>query len=346
MATSVARPDYRLFVGVDIAAATFTATWSCGAKPTPRPITFKQNPAGFAAFQQQLQQTGIAPGATLILMEATGSYWITLAVTLHEAGYAVSVVNPAQVHDYVKSLPRKGKTDALDAGYLTQFAFERRPAPWTPPPTIYHELRQRLAARDVLLEMRKLAANHRHALEQWPVVVENVRTHLEESIADLNRRMTQVEAELAALLQDGAWAESAALVLSIKGIGTLTTAWVLVTTLNFTIAPTPESLVAYAGLAPLARESGSSVRGRRQIGHNGNRRLRTALYLATLSAARHNPVIRSFYQRLCAAGKPKKVARCAAARKLLLLAWAVVKQQRPFDPAYQAKLNAEPRAGA
>ena len=346
MATSRERPDYQLLVGVDIAAATFTATWSCDAQPTLRPVTFKQTPAGFAAFQQHLHQTGIAPGATLIVMEATGSYWITLAVTLHQAGYIVSVVNPAQVHDYVKSLPRKGKTDALDAHYLTQFACERRPAPWTPPPAIYHELRQRLAARDVLLEMRKLASNHRHALQQWPVVIASVRTQLDESIADLNRRMTQVEAELAALLQDGAWAESAALVLSITGMGMLTTAWVLVTTLNFTIAPTPESLAAYAGLAPLPRDSGSSVRGRRQIGHGGNRRLRTALYLATLSAARHNPLIRTFYQRLCAAGKPKKVARCAAARKLLHLAWAVVKQQRPFDPMYQAHPRAKQGAVA
>jgi transposase len=341
MATSIERLDYQLFVGVDIAAATFTATWSRDAQPTPRPINFKQTPAGFAAFQQQLQQTGIAPGATLIVMEATGSYWITLAVTLHDAGYVVSVINPTQVHDYVKSLPRKGKTDALDAGYLTQFARERCPVPWTPPPAVYHELRQRLAARDVLLEMRKLAHNHRHALTQWPVVIGSVLTQLDESIADLKRRMEQLETELAALLHDSAWAESAALVLSITGMGTLTTAWVLVTTLNFTIAPTPESLAAYAGLAPLPRDSGSSVRGRRQIGHGGNRRLRTALYLATLSAARHNPVIRAFYQRLCAAGKPKKVARCAAARKLLQLAWAVVKKQRPFDPAYQAKLHAE-----
>ena len=166
MGTPADRPDYYLFVGVDIAAATFTATWSRDAQPTPRPLTFKQNPAGFAALEQQLHQTGIAPNAPLLVMEATGSYWITLAVTLHDAGYVVSVVNPARVHDYVKSLPRKGKTDALDAGYLTQFAAERRPDPWTPPPAVYHELRQRLAARDALLEMRKLAQNHRHALSQ------------------------------------------------------------------------------------------------------------------------------------------------------------------------------------
>jgi transposase len=344
MGTCADRLAYQLFVGVDIASATFTTTWSRDAQPTLRPMTFNQTPSGFAAFQQQLHQTGIAPAATLIVMEATGSYWITLAVTLHQAGYVVSVVNPARVHDYVKSLPRKGKTDPLDAGYLTQFAAERRPDPWTPPPAVYHELRQRLAARDALLEMRKLAQNHRHALSQWPIVVDSVLAQLDESIADLNRRMRQLEEELAVILQDGAWAESAALVLSISGIGLVTAAWLLVTTLNFTIAPTPESLAAYAGLAPLPYDSGSSVRGRRQIGPGGNRRLRTALYLATLSAARHNPVIRPFYQRLCAAGKPKKVARCAAARKLLQLAWAVVKHKRPFDPAYRVQHSAEARA--
>jgi transposase len=109
-------------------------------------------------------------------------------------------------------------------------------------------------------------------------------------------------------------------------------------------AATPASLAAYAGLAPLPYESGSSIRGRRQIGPGGQRRLRTVLYLATLSAAQHNPVIRPFYQRLCAAGKPKKVARCAAARKLLQLAWAVVKKGRPFDPAYQGARILEQRA--
>jgi transposase len=346
METATSRSAYQLFAGADIAAATFTASWSRDAHSAVRPMTFPQTPAGFAAFQQHLDQTGIAPAATLIVMEATGSYWITLAVTLHEAGYVVSVVNPRQVHDYVKSLPRKGKTDALDAQYLTQFAFERRPDPWTPPPAVYHELRQRLAARDALLEMRKLAQNHRHALSQWPVVVERVLAQLDESIADLNRRMQQLEDELAAILQDSAWAEAAALVLSITGIGMLPAAWLLVTTRHFTIAAMPESLAAYAGLAPLPHDSGSSVRGRRQIGPGGNRRVRTARYLATLSAAWHNSVIRSFYQRLCAAGKPKKVARCAAARKLLQLAWAVVKQQRPFDPAYQVQQPAQVRASA
>ena len=98
--------------------------------------------------------------------------------------------------------------------------------------------------------------------------------------------------------------------------------------------PTAEAAANYAGLIPLPRESGTSVRGRGQIGHDGNARLRTALYRATINAARFNPIIKRFYERLRAAGKPTKVARCAAARKLLVLIYAVVNNQRSFDPAY------------
>ncbi len=118
------------------------------------------------------------------------------------------------------------------------------------------------------------------------------------------------------------------------GIGEITAAWLLVTTLKFTLCDTPEAVTGYAGLAPNERQSGTSVRGRTAIGHLGNGRLRRALYMATLSAAQYNPVIKTFYDRLRAAGKPMKVARCAAARKLLHIAWAVVTKERNFDPAY------------
>ena len=106
------------------------------------------------------------------------------------------------------------------------------------------------------------------------------------------------------------------------------------TTLNFTACDSVDSLTAYAGLAPMPRQSGSSVWHRPSIGHSGNGRLRTAYYMATLTAARFNPAIKTFYSRLIAAGKPEKVARCAAARKLLHIAWAVVKKDQPFDPNY------------
>ena len=332
MGTS-AHSSSRLFVGVDIAARSFVAVWGTSPDSLQRAHPFAQTPEGFAAFQQQLQATGIAPMATLVVMEATGSYWVALAVALHDAGYVVCVVNPAHLYNYVRSLPRRGKTDALDAQVLARFAAERQPAAWTPPPAVYHELRQRLVARDGLLAMRQQARNQRHALAQWPVVVDSVLVQLEAVIADLDGRIATLEGEIAEVLANDAWAHSAALLATIPGVGMITSAWLLVGTLNFSLCASAEQAASFAGLTPLARESGTSVRGRAQLGRGGNRRLRTALYLATLAGTQYNPVLKAFYERLRAGGKPMKVARCAAARKLLHVAWAVVTKGQPFDAA-------------
>jgi transposase len=327
-------PSERLFVGLDIAATSFAAAWSVNASSPQRAQTFAQTPEGFAAFQAALATSGVEPAQSLLVLEATGSYWITLAVTLHQAGYLVSIVNPSQVHAFARSLPRRAKTDLLDAQLLAQFAAERQPPRWTPPEQVYHELRQRLLVRDGLLTMRQQARNQRHALEQWPVRIAGALDQLDELIADLEQRIATLDAELTSVLRDGAWARSAALLSSITGIGLVTTAWLLVATLNFEACASAERAAAYAGLVPLAHESGTSVRHRARIGHAGHARLRTALYMATLSAARCNPLIRAQYERLRAAGKPKKVARCAAARKLLHVAYAVVSKGEPFDPHY------------
>ena len=336
MTATPAAPTYQLFVGVDIAAASFAASWIPAGPVRERAHTFAQTSEGFSAFQTALLATGIAPAQTLIVLEATSSYWITLAVTLHQAGYAVSLINPAHAHAFARSLPRRAKTDALDAQLLAQFAAERVPPRWTPPEQVYHELRQRLLVRDGLLTMRQQARNQRHALHQWPVRIAGALDHLDALIADLDTRIATLKDELDSVLREGAWAESASLLGTITGIGLVTTAWILVATLNFAACASAEGAAAYAGLVPLARESGTSVRGRASIGHSGHARLRTALYMATLTAARFNPLIRTQYERLRAAGKPPKVARCAAARKLLHLAFAVVTKKRAFDPAYRA----------
>lgn len=326
-------PAYHLFVGVDVAAKTLTATWSrAGRAARPRPQTFDQSTAGYAALLQQLAPAGVPPAQTLVVLEASGSYWVALAVVLHQAGYAVSVINPAHAANFARSLPQRSKTDALDADMLCQFALERQPPVWTPPPTVYHELRQRLVARDGVMEMRQQARNQLHAVRQWPVLVASVVAQYEAIIADLDGRIQTLEDEIATNVHAGAWAASALLLATIPGVGLVTIAWLLVATLNFEACATPEAATAYAGLAPLAHQSGTSIRGRPRIGHGGHGRLRKALYMASLSATQHNPPVKAFYTRLRAAGKPMKVARCAAARKLLHIAWAVVRKQRPFDP--------------
>jgi transposase len=321
---------FSLYVGVDIAAMSFAATWASDPAIAPRATTFDQTVDGYDAFQQQLTATGVAPSATLVALEATGTYWVTLATHLHQTGYAVAVLNPGQVVQYARSLPRRAKTDVLDALLLLRLAAERKPARWEPPEQVYHELRQRLVIRDGLLHMRTQARNQRHAVQQWPVQISSAVEALDSIIAELDQQISSMDSEIAQVLANGAWAASATILLATPGLGPVTTAWLVVGTLNFSVAATPEQLTAYVGLAPLARESGTSVRGRRRIGHSGNSRLRTALYMATLNATRYNPTIKAFYQRLRAAGKPMKVARCAAARKLLHLAWALVKKQQHY----------------
>ena len=124
---------YQLFVGADIAARSFTATWGRADAPLTRPVRYDQTPDGFAAFQATLAASGVAPTATLIIMEATSTYWIQLATALHTAGYAVSVVNPKQAHDFAKAVLQHAKTDPLDAKMLAHLGMKLTPPQWTPP---------------------------------------------------------------------------------------------------------------------------------------------------------------------------------------------------------------------
>ncbi len=158
--------------------------------------------------------------------------------------------------------------------------------------------------------MRQQARNQRHARLQWPVVVASVRDHLDGVIALFDAQIADLEGEIAA--------------------------WLLVSTMNFTLCATPAAATAgcplgRTGLAPMSHTSESSVRGQARIGHGGQSRLRTALYMATLAAVRYNPELKGFSARLRAAGKPIKVARCAAARKLLHLAWALVTKRQRYQ---------------
>ncbi|MGO8949337.1 MAG: IS110 family transposase [Ktedonobacterales bacterium] len=154
MTTLLSASPYDLFVGVDIAAKTATVTWQCASQlacpmtnktkplhPT-KPCTIEQTPEGFASLQQALLATGIAPEHTLMVMEATGAYWLSFATFFVRQGFVVSVINAAQAHHFAKAVLQRAKTDAIDAQTLTQLAFTLRPQPWVPPPALYEELQQ------------------------------------------------------------------------------------------------------------------------------------------------------------------------------------------------------------
>lgn len=342
---STALTPYALFVGVDIAATSATCALLHPAARPERAWTVPQTPVGWTLLRDRLAATGVAPAATLVVLEATSTYWMRLAVHLHDAGYVVSVVNPKQAHDFARALRQPGKTDALDAQGLAQLAARRTPPRWTPPPAVYHELAQRLGQRDDLLQIRGQLRNQLHALEQQPVVIAAVRARHATLLASVEAQLATLAAEVeVAWQQDPAWAASVVRLESIGGVGPVTALVLLVATVNFTTTPTPEAATRFAGLQPQPYQSGTSVHRRDHIGRAGDARLRTALYMATLSGVRCNPVLAALYQRLKAAGKPEKVARCACARKLLHRAWTVVRKERMFDPNYGQAAKVDPVA--
>ncbi len=157
---------HTLYVGIDVAAATVTAAWVAYDDRMSAPLTVAQTTQGYATLCAKLAATGIAPTDTLVVLEATGSYWITLATTLVERGYLVRVVNPRQAHHFAKVFLKRAKTDAIDAQTLARLGMLLQPAPWTPPPAIYAELQQRLVHCDALIRMRQQLRNQLHALIQ------------------------------------------------------------------------------------------------------------------------------------------------------------------------------------
>ncbi len=330
-------PSYTLYVGIDIAAATASVAVMTSDQTINDVFTIEQTEPGITGLIAKLVATDHPVNQVQVVMEATGTYWMRLATRLYQTGFAVSVINPMQAYHYAQAWLQRAKTDELDAQMLAYLACQMQPDLWVPDPAVYEELEQRLVERESLLHIRQQLRNQLHALCHRPIVIVAVEERKRALLASVQTQIDAIEREIKILMrQEHAWSSSAQLLQDIQGIGMVTAAWLLVATHNFTTCSSPEQLVAYAGLAPYKRESGTSVRRRGQIGHAGHARLRHALYMATLSAARHNPAIKTFYDRLRAKGKPMKVARCAAARKLIHIAWAVVVKQTPYDPHYQS----------
>jgi transposase len=327
--------EYSLYVGIDVSADSLSAQWVNEAGELSDLREFEQSKRGFGSLVKWLKSSQQVPGRTLVVMEATGVYWMELAHTLYKADYQVSVVNPAAVRHFARSLLQRGKSDPLDTRLLAQYAARCQPGLWAPPPPIYEELRQRLTRRDALVQMRQQERNRLAALRRTPHCPKAILSETRHHIDYLDRHIKSLDAEIKlALRSDPDWAASAKHLRTLKGFGPVTVAWLLVATCNFTTCLSAAQLAAYAGLVPFPYQSGSSVFRRASIGHAGHARLRAALYMAALSAHTHNPVIKAFFDRLIAEGKPFKVALCACARKLIHIAYALVTKQRAFDPDF------------
>lgn len=268
---------------------------------------------------------GHAPA--LIVLEATGGLEAALVALLAEADLPVVVVNPRQVRDFARALGRLAKTDAIDAGVLALFAERVRPVVRPLPDAAARELGALLARRRQLVDML-VAEQHRLARAD-PAIARDVRAH----ITWLAKRLGGLDDDLhGAIKASPVWRVKDALYRTTPGIGPVT-ALTLIAELPELGTLNRKQIAALVGVAPLNRDSGH-WRGRRMV-WGGRAHVRTALFLCAMAAVRCHPTIRPFYQRLLAAGKPKKVALVACARKLLTTLNAMARSGTPWQLDFQ-----------
>jgi transposase len=267
-------------------------------------------------------------------MEATGSYHLPLASALHAAGHVVLVCNPLSIARYSQAVLARTKTDATDARRIARFCEAHAVAPWTPASPAQQQLRALLTARETLVQERVRLSNRQHAAGY--TTTEALVTELQAPVlAAIEGQIAHIDRELAKLAAaDTPLGGQLRVVVTIPGLG-LTTAGALLASLPLDRLQTPGQVAAYVGLCPQERSSGSSVRGRGHTGPLGPAALRKALYLPAIVAMRVNPMLRVFAERLRAKGKRPKVVITAVMRKLLLLAWTLLRTGQPFSATHQ-----------
>lgn len=310
-------------VGVDIAKKKFDVARLQGGKY--RHKVFPNTPTGFAAFVAWL--AGFGSEAVLIAMEATGAYSTPLAEFLAAQGFWVSLINPAKIKAFAQSELSRAKTDQADAKLIARYAREKQPPAWTPPPPSIRELQALLRRVEQLLEMQQMERNRLETAD--PAAVPSIQNLLNTLAQELQATREKIRQRID---DDPDLKHRRDLLNSIPGLGAATLAHLLVLFSDHYGFQNAKQVVAFVGLAPNPNQSGDTERP--CLSKIGDALLRKILYLPALVAWKHNPVIHAFCERLKANGKHGKVIACAAMRKLLHLAFGVLKSAQPFDPKF------------
>ena len=305
-------------VGIDVSKDRLDVA----VRPSGEVFAVERNAAGLEQLTIRLRE--LAP--QVVALEATGGFETIAAAALAAAGLPVVVVNPAQIRAFAKAIGQRAKTDPIDAATIAHFAEATKPEPRPLPDEATRLLGDLVARRRQIIEMIG-AERQREQRVSVP--------HLRRSITRLLRALEKELASLNTDIDDAvrgspAWREKENLLSSVPGIGPVISSTLM--------AELPElgqlsrrEIAALAGLAPFTRQSGR-WRGKSCIG-GGRTAVRTALFMGAFVAKRHNPVLKAFFDRLVAAGKPKMVALIAVARKLLTILNAIIRDSRPWQTA-------------
>lgn len=304
-------------VGIDVAKDRLDVA----VRPSGELFVIDRNAAGLERLVERLKP--LAP--RLIALEATGGLETVAAAALAAAGLPVVVVNPAQVRAFAKALGQRAKTDPIDAAVIAHFAEATKPEPRPLPDEATQLLADLVARRRQIIEM--IGAERQREKRASP----RLKKSIARLVKALEKELASVETDIDdAVRGSPAWRDKEDLLASVPGIGSII-ARTLIAELPELGALDRKKIAALAGLAPFTRQSGQ-WRGRSFIG-GGRTAVRSALFMGAMSARRHNPVLKAFFERLVAAGKARMVALIAVARKLLTILNAILRDQKPWQTA-------------
>ena len=305
-----------IYVGIDVAKDRLDVV----LRPSGEYLGMGNDERGIGSLVERLREERPA----LVALEATGGLERPVAAALAVAGLPAAIVNPRQVRDFAKAVGRLAKTDRIDAAVLAHFAEAVGPQPRPLADAEAHELSAVLLRRRQLLAMITAEGNRARTAPK------PMQRRIEVHVRWLRRELERVNEDLRRMVRESPiWREKDALLRSVPGVGPTLSAILLAGLPELEILDR-KRLAALVGVAPLNRDSGT-LRGIRTV-WGGRSEVRTPLYMATLVATRCNPVIREFYARLCAKGKPKKVALTACMRKLLTILGAMLRKRARWAP--------------
>ena len=281
-----------------------------------------RNGKGLADLVERLRP--LAP--SLIAVEATGGFESTTAAALAGAGLPLAVVNPAQIRHYARALGKRAKTDAIDAHVIARFAADVKPEARPLPDEMTQFLADLVARRRQIIEM--LQAERQREMR---TTVRRLKKSIARLAAALEKELNALDSDIDDTVRGSpVWRDKEDLLASVPGVGAQT-ARTLIAELPELGTLDRKRIASLAGLAPFTRQSGQ-WRGKSMIG-GGRKSVRSALFMAAMVAARHNPLLKDFRDRLVAAGKPKMVALIATARKLLTILNAILRDKKPWQIA-------------
>jgi transposase len=321
-------------LGIDVAKATLVVVLLVAERQ--QRAEFANTAAGHAKLRSWLAKR--CPAPVHACLEATGTYGDDLAQALYDAGQTVSVVNPARIAAYATVQAARHKTDQVDAALIARYCQREPPAAWLPPAPEMRELRALVRHLDTLQQQRQAEQNRLGAGGHPAAVTQAIQAHL----TFLSEQIATVEQQIEAHFdQHSDLKRQRELLDSIKGIAVRTATRRLAELGDWKQFTNARAVVAYVGLNPRQYRSGSRVQRRTRLSKAGNAAVRAALYFPAIVAKQHNPLVQALCARLTARGLCPKAVIGAAMRKLLQLAYGVLKSGRPFDPLYTGSTTAQ-----